>query len=556
MLQEQSRDAVPQELSALIELQQGMQTGKVAPTTPQGQPTVAAQMAGAAQQQMAPQMAPQMPMGSPAVNQVAQQAGLAAQIQAMRQQQMQQAMMQQAAQATQRPPMMAAGGVASLNPNIRGFKHGGIVGYAGDDESAVIDPQFGGTTVEEGEPRLYAPQEGRRMTVAEMRAAGYPEDYIQRRLRDEGFISREAAPVRAAPAAAAPSAPPPAPPSPPPPGSAPARAAAPAAPRAPSQMQLAEQEIAAVKEAAQYKPRVAMPGDVVEDTMERIRVRNELARRLGLDPEMLTKQAQEAEDYYRRGEAKLSQRQAELEARAPTEGRLRALLGMRGRRFSDVVSAGAASGMAYDEAVRNQVARFEDLKMQMEGLRIDKVNTLKQLKYSTDMGEIDKAMAARQRLFDIDAAQKKAEGEAARAALQARTQLAQTEEMAASRRAQMAQGADVKVAAQLRDNMELMRKIEADVQNKYKTDKSITAYEVLRMSGQPVPDSVVKAYEDKQQQINDEIAARTKNARAEVRRLQTQLYGRPLEDATPASPSQQVPMTPGQQAALAKYGAK
>lgn len=201
---------VPQELSALMALQEGMQTGQVAPVTPEGTPTVAGQMAQAATQQMMPppmppQMPPQMQQGMPGMAKMTQQAGIAAQIQAMQQQKMQEAMMQQAAQATQRPPMMAAGGVASLNPRIREFAQGGIVGYAGDEDSAVIDPQFGGDTpIEQGEPRLYIPREGRRMTVAEMRAAGYPEEYIQRRLQTEGFAPRANTP-QVAPQAAAPS---------------------------------------------------------------------------------------------------------------------------------------------------------------------------------------------------------------------------------------------------------------------------------------------------------------------------------------------------------------
>lgn len=505
MLQEQSRDAVPQELSALIELQQGMQTGKVAPTTPQGQPTVAAQMAGAAQQQMAPQMAPQMPMGSPAVNQVARQAGIAGQIQAMQQQramqqaQNPQAVAQMAAQMMQqqRPQMMAAGGVASLNPRIKGFAPGGIVGYAGDDESMAVEPEFGGgTPTEAEEPRLYAPREGRRMTVAEMRAAGYPEGYIQRRLQTEGFAPRSATPQAAAPSVARPAAQPSdvsalreASRIPPDVQAARdvdglailqselkkaqqrlaegdpraqgdidavmreirrlsgAQVASPARPssiaasgesaqpmpvaEAASSNQLmalinsAMGNIEEMKKAQQFVPQVAKPEEGIPLTLERIRVRNELARQLGLDPDMLTKQAQQTEEYYKRGEEKLAQRQAELEARAPTEGRIRTLLGMRGRRFSDVVAGGAERGMAYDEAVRQQVARFEDLKMQMEGLRIDKVNTLKQLKYATDMGEYDKAMQYRQKLLDIDAAEKKAAGDAAKASAQMQTQLAQ-----------------------------------------------------------------------------------------------------------------------------------
>ena len=87
--------AIPQELSALMTLEQGMRQGGVSPQTPQGAPTVAAQLAGAAQQQMMP----------PAVKQIVQQAGLAGQIENMRQQQMMQAMQQMAAQQMRGNPM-------------------------------------------------------------------------------------------------------------------------------------------------------------------------------------------------------------------------------------------------------------------------------------------------------------------------------------------------------------------------------------------------------------------------------------------------------------------
>lgn len=95
-------------LAAAMTLERAAQAGQFQPTTPQGQPTVAAQL-----------MQQAMP---PSVPQIAQQAGLGAQIQAMQQQQAQQAMMQQA--MAQRPPA----GIEGLNSNIQGFKEGGIVG--------------------------------------------------------------------------------------------------------------------------------------------------------------------------------------------------------------------------------------------------------------------------------------------------------------------------------------------------------------------------------------------------------------------------------------------
>lgn len=154
---------VPQELSALMALQQGMQTGQVSPVTPDGKmSTIAGQTVQAAQQQMMPPQMPQgMPQGMPGMADVAQQAGIAAQIQGMQQQKMQQALMDAAKQAAQQqqPQMLAAGGVAGLHSNIQGFTPGGIVGYAGDDDSVAVDPgSLGGYYAE---PRTEEEMRGR-----------------------------------------------------------------------------------------------------------------------------------------------------------------------------------------------------------------------------------------------------------------------------------------------------------------------------------------------------------------------------------------------------------
>ena len=110
---------IPQELSALMALRQGMQQGRVSTTTPAGEPTVAAQEIGAAEQAV-----------MPAVPQAVRQAGLGAQIQAMRMQEAQKAMMNAAMQQQQQPVMAADGGLMRLNPGIQDFAEGGIVGYA------------------------------------------------------------------------------------------------------------------------------------------------------------------------------------------------------------------------------------------------------------------------------------------------------------------------------------------------------------------------------------------------------------------------------------------
>ena len=95
-------------LAAAMTLERAAQVGQFQPMTPQGQPTVAAQL-----------MQQAMP---PSVPQVTQQAGLGAQIQAMQQQQAQQALMRQA--MANRPPA----GIEGLNPPMGNFAEGGIVG--------------------------------------------------------------------------------------------------------------------------------------------------------------------------------------------------------------------------------------------------------------------------------------------------------------------------------------------------------------------------------------------------------------------------------------------
>jgi hypothetical protein len=107
------------------------------------------QMAQAAQQ---PQQPPQQPFMMPPplgqepegdVANIAQNAGLGAAIQSQQQQQAQQAMMQMAQQqqqAQQQPAMMASGGIAGLAAdNMRGFKEGGVLGFA-KEPLLVPDP--------------------------------------------------------------------------------------------------------------------------------------------------------------------------------------------------------------------------------------------------------------------------------------------------------------------------------------------------------------------------------------------------------------------------------
>lgn len=357
----QQQSAVPQELAALMALQEGIQAGKVMPTTPQGTPTVAAQMAQTAEQQMAP----------PAVEDVAQQAGIAAQLQQMQQEQMQQAMMQQAAQ--QAPQ----GGVAGLNPQMGGFADGGIVGYNGEAGS-VADSTVATVEAESQDPSFRVPMIGgdKELTVSQMRALGYPEIFIKRLLEQTGtpVPSSAAAPVvQATPVAGKPS------------------------------RNEIERLLDQYQELKSTRPGRATPEEGVAGALEMQAARRRLAGLLGVDPDLLSKQVTQTEDLANRQKELLGRRQAELQERSPKEGLMRRLLSARGRTFGDVMSSMAEAGMGYEEDVRRQIGRLEDLQLQNEGLKIEKVNSLKRMEYATAVGDFPAAMAERQKQLDIDA---------------------------------------------------------------------------------------------------------------------------------------------------------
>ena len=133
---------IPDAFAALANLTRALDEFKKTQAATQGPagPTVAAQAAQAAQQAaqpQAPEGQPAPPPGQPQPQQngiasIAQNAGTGAQIQAQQQQAAQQAMMAQAQQA--QPQQMARGGIAGLNThNMRGFKEGGVLGFAGDE---------------------------------------------------------------------------------------------------------------------------------------------------------------------------------------------------------------------------------------------------------------------------------------------------------------------------------------------------------------------------------------------------------------------------------------
>lgn len=548
--------AINPALAAAMTLEQAAQVGEFSPVTKDGNATVVGRNLQQALQPMMPQGIPQgmpgMQPSMPGVRNAAQQAGLGGQIQAMQMQEAQKAIMNAAMQQA-KPPA----GIERLNPQMGNFAEGGIVGripgyatagVAEEDVQSIISPEEVGSsgirTISEGDIRLRVPSpKGERvMTPPQMRQEGYPEQYIQSRLRSE-YAGMEIIPASiSAPAASAPppQAPPPQVPPPidrrPPPMVQTAQAA----PSVMSQGIASAMGERARKEAESLKG-MATPEEVLAYEQRKKAVFDQFLRNQGINPDAFTQREQEDKALMEQQRALLRERMEREQGRDTFLSRAGAAL--RGFRQMKGQGIGDAVASAHDNLARQlqsgeiRMDQFRDMEIRLNELEITRRRALDDARRSTAEGRWNDAQ--RELATERAAANeiKKIQISTYMPQAQAQIEEKKVEEMAASRREQRAQAGESKIASQLRDNLELMRKIESDIQNKYKTDKSIMAYEVLRMSGQPVPEPVAVAYEKKQEQIRDEIAARTGNVRAEVRRLQTQLYGRPLEEAAGAAPS-------------------
>lgn len=324
---------VPQELSALMALQEGMQTGQVSPVTPEGTPTVAGQMAKAAtQQMMPPQMPPQMPQGMPGMAQMAQQAGIAAQIQAMQQQKMQEALMQQAAQAQQRPPMMAAGGVASLNPRIRDFAQGGIVGYA--TAGMTVDPtQLEGYGVDE-------------TGAGETRQLQYDPTQMEGYLIEEPTRAREEAP----------------------------------------ELTMQEAFARGISALERSKPREVTPEQVLERLNRNDPALNQYLESQGINVNFLKEEIErvaargrEQSEYYDR----LARETTEQQKR---RGLATYLMGARGSRLGETLAAGAGAANRAEDLAMAQSRRFIEAKFEIQNSVAREKRLLEQARDQTARG--------------------------------------------------------------------------------------------------------------------------------------------------------------------------
>lgn len=387
-------------LAAAMTLERAAQAGEFQPVTPQGQPTVAAQL-----------MQKAMP---PAVPDVAQQAGLGAQIQAMQQQQAQQALMRQA--MANRPPA----GIEGLNPQIGNFAEGGIVGR-------VPGYARGELTEDEYDRRLReaARQGSFQQTILGGSRSRLPEsmgaDERERLLEVIGAST----PMMPIPEIEIPAE------APPPPQR---RQTAPEG-RGPSTGGLATSSAADLAEVKSGIDALAAmrllpePGDSVKAGIAKREAAHDYLRQTGNDPEMISKAISQYEDIYGRQLAKISQRTAEAQERGRA-GALPAFLTsfrqMRGQGVGEGFRTGSEGMEQFAGASRREIAQLEDIGMEIERAKVEKVNALKSLKYNTDMGFFNEAQKDQQRVIDAERAIQAMRIKASESAAQIRSHEAQT----------------------------------------------------------------------------------------------------------------------------------
>lgn len=329
--------AINPALAAAMTLERAAQVGEFNPVTPQGTPTVAAQL----MQRATP----------PSVPQIAQQAGLAGQIEAMRMQDAQKALMNAAMQ--QRPEQV---GIAPMAGAVQ-MAEGGIAGYAvaglAEDEDMIVEPSEGG-----GEMVVEPAAPGAAVAPA---VPARPEAGL------EGLAQ----------------------------SSAPAIA-----------------EVRRIAAELAKMPVTADPRKAMEAGIARRQVANEFARATGNDPEMVANQIKQMEDFYRRRDEQLAGRFREIEGRKERESLAQYMMNfqqMKGRPLGEGLVSASRGLAAFQGGLDRQMREIEDLRLQAEGLKMERVNTLKAQKYNTDMGFLGEAMKDQQRLIDNDRNLKKTE---------------------------------------------------------------------------------------------------------------------------------------------------
>lgn len=445
------RQQLPEGLATLMAMAREVQRGRIALQTPGGEDTVAKSLGRAVAQQVVPQGAPAMGMQDALAN-----AGIAGQIKNDQMQDAQQAVMAVAQQAAaqQNSPALdpAALGIATA-PGAQAVQmaEGGIAGYAGDEDSMIIDPPMGGSSVGPefetgiGEPvvRQQIPEREVQRIADAIRAqkgsVGLSDIYDIRAGRygssaDE-FLSRSK------PAAAAPK----------PKEDLPITRTAPVGvmslPRATApQIDLRESKDYRTKAEKEFADIDLSPATAAQVGEQYAQDKAELDARMraeGFDPNFIAA-AQEAEK--QRTAARTGQSQ-EIIDRLAKEQKSRGLLdfllgasGFQGEGLGQVLKSGALSSQAAREARQGRIDQLRQAQLDFQDASAKEQFLMNKMRYETMMNRFDKA---RDTLQDL----KKAANDKRAAGIRMYTAFAGASSEEGIARAQMQSRADAANAA-------------------------------------------------------------------------------------------------------------
>lgn len=508
--------AINPALAAALTLDRAAQVGDFTPVTKDGTPTVV----GGLMQKVMP----------PAVPEVVQQAGLGAQIRDMQMKEAQSAVMNQAMQQAKGPA-----GLEGLNPEMGNFAEGGIVGYAGagtarEEMNPLVAllrkigevglPTRGGLT---GDRAANAQSPDERERALEVLAASTPMMEIPEVAVREDRPAPP--PVERQPSAARPSG-----------------------------------ETGGIgslfeKERAGYRSMKgpASSEEIMAQEQREAAIQDQYLRSKGLPTTAEMFAARGAED-----KSLMEQQRGLLRERMEREKGRDTFLGRMGealRGFSQMQGQGIGSGVvrSYDalsrrlEAGEARMDQMRDFELKLNELEINRRRALDDARRATAEGDWKRAQQRMGEANAFENAQKKLEastfGEQAKAVLEER----KIAEAAAGRGI----AAETNRLSAMQSRLNAAQGQFTNAKDKWEK-QTAEKYPILKIAFQPGGDKLLQdpamrsQYEQASQAARDDYIKAVAPAEATLKRLQQEVLGGQSTGG----------MTPSQQAAMAKYGAK
>ena len=149
-------------------------------------------------------------------------------------------------------------------------------------------------------------------------------------------------------------------------------------------------ELFAEFEKLKRMPTTGTPEDAIERATKTREAMDQYVRSRGGDPDLVNKMMADYERVYGEQLGKVEARRAAAQERAERGGMsawLRGFRQLKGQGVGEGFRTAAEAGEAFDEAMRNRIERLEDMGLEIQRTRMEKVNALKNQKYLTDTGD-------------------------------------------------------------------------------------------------------------------------------------------------------------------------